>query len=369
MYDIIVFSSFYKPHIGGVEKYVENIYKRLNNKKILIVTSKYEKKLAQEDFDENIEIIRINSIEIIKGKYYIPTFREFLNISKLFRKHKHVQIHTHTRFYFTNFLVSLLVRKNKHILYHFEHGSSFVKDDSYIVKFFSYVFDLTFGKYLLKKANMIFPVSDAVRTFLNKNYGDLNIGPTIYNSFNFENKIFKEIKKPNVLKLLFVGRLVKSKGIFELLEALNSLNEINWKLTLIGDGSERESIEKYIIQNEMVNMVSLRGPLTYEQTQEEYPLHHILINPSYTEGLPTTVLEALGNNLFVIATNVGGTNEIIKEEMLINKDEINPEQIKIFILKTYKDWEKLNSYYKSIYPNILENFTWENNIKTLEKHI
>jgi hypothetical protein len=56
MYNIIVFSTFYKPHIGGVEKYVENFYKRLSEKDTLIITSKYDKSLITRGQDLNLDI-------------------------------------------------------------------------------------------------------------------------------------------------------------------------------------------------------------------------------------------------------------------------------------------------------------------------
>jgi glycogen synthase len=93
MKNVFVFSSFYKPHLGGVEKYVENFYKRLPNHKVTVVTSKYDKSLKKKEKDENLNIVRIDSIKILKDKYYIPTLKGFKEIKKLIRDN--TEIHTH----------------------------------------------------------------------------------------------------------------------------------------------------------------------------------------------------------------------------------------------------------------------------------
>jgi len=92
-------------------------------------------------------------------------------------------------------------------------------------------------------------------------------------------------------------------------------------------------------------------------------MYHIFINPSYTEGLPTTVLEALGNNLFIVATDVGGTREILPMEDLIQLDTLSGEVIKDRVLEIYEDWDNEYVKYKNFYPSVKEKFSWESNTK------
>lgn len=367
MKNILVFSTFYKPHLGGVEKYVENFYKRLPNFKTTVVTSKYQKTLSSKDKDQNLNIIRIDSYQILKDKYYIPTLQGLKEIIKLLKINSsdETEIHTHTRFYLTNLIASILARKYKIKHYHFEHGSSFVQDGSALVRLFAYLFDNTLGKYILNKSDLVFPISEGVRKFLEKNYKNAKLGPTLYNSYEIKNKNFKTSPKPAKAKLLFVGRLVKSKGVYELIEATKILKDKNFPftLTLIGDGTEKVNLEKYVFDHNLTNNVFIKGKLPYEETQLEFPKYDIFINPSYTEGLPTTVLEALFNNLLIVATNVGGTNEILPEEMLINIDDLSPKLISENIKKIFKNWEKLQTEFESIYKDRKEKFSWNENIK------
>lgn len=371
MYNIIVFSHFYKPHIGGVEKYVENFYKRLTKKKILIITSKYDDLLNRNSQDHNIEILRIDSLKIIKDKYFIPSFEGLKQISKVFKNHtnERTEIHTHTRFYFNNFIASILAKKYKLNHYHFEHGSSFVKDGSLPVRIFSIIFDKTLGKYILKNASLVFPISNGVKTFLVENYKNISYGPILYNSYDFKENKFIRKPKPSILKILFVGRLVKSKGIFELVETAKILigEKLPFHLTIVGDGSEMEKIRKYVKENKLEKYIDLKGKLEYEKTQSLYPKYNLFINPSYSEGLPTTVLEALANSLVIVATDVGGTREIIPSKHLIPKKDITPSMISNNIINIYNNWDKYQDIFYSIYSKSYQKFNWDNNVQTYTK--
>lgn len=367
MYDIIAFAHLYKPHLGGLEKYVENFYKHLPNKKVLVVTSKYFKDLPTEEKDGILDIFRLDCIEIVKGKYFVPTFKGLIQIINTMKESlpNRPEIHTHTKFYFLNYIASLLSHRYRLHHFHFEHGSSPVKDGSRLIRIFAYIVDHTFSKYVVRNSEYVFPISKSIREFVEKSFQQVQFGPTLYNSYNFPQKEFMNKKRPKIVKLLFVGRVIRSKGVYELIDACNKLNKqkFGYKLTIVGDGSEMEEIKNLIRQNRLQKNVILKGALPYEKTQLEYPLHDVFINPSYTEGLPTTVLEALGNNLFVIATDVGGTREILPKDKLIPFENLSGEELMKRIVKIHDNWDNEYSYYHQIYNNVRETFSWERNSK------
>ena len=371
MYDIIAFAHLYKPHIGGLEKYVENFYKNLSNKKVIIITSRYEKELSRDEHDQNTTIKRIDCIEVVKGKYYIPTYNGLKQITKIIKENKgnNPEIHTHTRFYLNNWIATFLAKRNKLTHYHFEHGSSSVKDGSPFVRFSAWIFDIFLARYILRNSKIVFPVSDSVREFLQSRYSKLRYGPTIYNSYPFPLYAFPEKRKPEILKLLFVGRVIRSKGIYELIDACISMNEnhIPFTLTIIGDGSEMNSIRQLIKDNNLSEHITMMGLLPFEETQKQFPKYDILINPSYTEGVPTAVLEGLANGLFVVATDVGGTKEIIPKEKLIPLENLSGTSIKNSIVHIFENWDDEIKIYKEIYNTAKNKFNWKENIKKYEK--
>ncbi len=369
MYDTIVFAHLYKPHIGGLEKYVENFYKNQPKKKVLIITSWYDKRTLTREVDANTEILRIDTWEMVKGKYYIPSFKGLKQIASTLKENRKSEVHTHTRFYFTNFIATLLSEKYKQTHYHFEHGASFVKDDTFFVRMIAWIFDHTLARYILRHSKRIFPVSNGVRYFLEKNFSHLNVGETIYNSYPFVSESFKQKSQPKILKLLSVGRIIRSKGVYELIDACTLLKEsnISFTLTMIGDGSEICNLRRLIKDNGLEKYITLKGLLPFEETQREFQHYDIFLNPSYTEGLPTTVLEGFANSLFVVATDVGGTREIVPEEKLIPLEKLSGKSIKDKVVEIYGNWEREGNDYVKIYKEARNKFSWARNVKKFEE--
>lgn len=115
------------------------------------------------------------------------------------------------------------------------------------------------------------------------------------------------------LKIIYVGRLVLEKGLDILLLAVNDLckrgNKI--ELTLVGDGKDRYHLEK--LANNIDLRVNFAGYVSSgsEQLFQLYRSNDVFILPSYSEGLPLSILEAQASKNFVIASNVGGIPEIV----------------------------------------------------------
>ena len=118
-------------------------------------------------------------------------------------------------------------------------------------------------------------------------------------------------------KLLFLGRVDDSKGVGELLKSISLLPEElrrQIELNVVGRGKNAESLQKFQKMAEeygisdLVNFVGRKDGL---EKEEFYANSDIYLLPSHTEGCPTTVMEALANGLYVIATNVGAVPDII----------------------------------------------------------
>ena len=114
----------------------------------------------------------------------------------------------------------------------------------------------------------------------------------------------------NNLNLLCVGRLHKAKGFDLLLENLNTIPAtISWNLTIVGDGAEREDLERLIDLHKLADRVALKGmstnPWAYMARAD------LLLLPSRWEGLPNVALESLavGTPVLAMAT-AGGIQEI-----------------------------------------------------------
>jgi glycosyltransferase involved in cell wall biosynthesis len=114
--------------------------------------------------------------------------------------------------------------------------------------------------------------------------------------------------------IVFVGSLLKAKGIFELLEGFFVLAEKHKDLHLIilGKGPEFNNIKAQAFRLKSVDMIHLTGQIEHDDVPAYLSASDIFILPSYREGLPVSIIEAMACSLPVIATNVGGIPEIVK---------------------------------------------------------
>ena len=127
-------------------------------------------------------------------------------------------------------------------------------------------------------------------------------------------KIRKEIKvNDNDIILLFVGRLNKDKGVFDLLKAFNSLSKKFSNIKLLMVGSDEENFFEFLQKNysNLTNKVIIKN-FTLE-TEKYYICSDIFIMPSYREGFGLASIEASSCGLPVIASNIYGLIDSVKD--------------------------------------------------------
>ena len=113
-------------------------------------------------------------------------------------------------------------------------------------------------------------------------------------------------------RVVAIGRLVEQKGQLALIKAMTKLTE-NVHLTLIGDGEMRGQIETLIAQHGLNDAVTLTGWVDENRIKQELAAAHALVMPSFAEGLPMVIMEAMAAARPVIATYIAGTPELVKE--------------------------------------------------------
>jgi len=116
--------------------------------------------------------------------------------------------------------------------------------------------------------------------------------------------------------VLFVGRLDTKKGIGELLVAFASLasRRPNLRLAYVGDGPGGEQLRSKARHLALEDRVILMGACPSQKVAQWLAAANVLALPSYNEGYPNVVIEALSCGRPVIATNVGGILELVNEK-------------------------------------------------------
>jgi glycosyltransferase involved in cell wall biosynthesis len=118
---------------------------------------------------------------------------------------------------------------------------------------------------------------------------------------------------PATRRLVCVGRICKQKGQLLLLEATQRLvaQGMRFELVLVGDGELRAEIEALIASQGLQGVVRITGWTSNEQVRDEMLAARALVLPSFAEGLPTVIMEAMALRRPVISTFVAGIPELI----------------------------------------------------------
>ena len=123
-------------------------------------------------------------------------------------------------------------------------------------------------------------------------------------------------QKNTAVQLVTVGRLVPAKGQLILLQSLCSLTDrdLTFHLTLIGDGSDRKLLQQFVDTHSLNHLVTFRGALNHDETRAQLALSDIFVLPSFAEGVPVALMEAMAMEMPCVSTQVAGIPELIRNE-------------------------------------------------------
>ena len=118
---------------------------------------------------------------------------------------------------------------------------------------------------------------------------------------------------PDVPRFVCVGRLCEQKGQLLLIQALASLIQrgVRCELVLAGDGEMRAEVESLIAANSIGHYVRITGWISSSQVREELLSARALVLPSFAEGLPVVVMEAMALQRPVLTTAIAGIPELV----------------------------------------------------------
>ena len=117
-------------------------------------------------------------------------------------------------------------------------------------------------------------------------------------------------------RLVCVGRLCEAKGQLLLIEAVAQLKQrgVRVELILAGDGPLRAEIEKKVRDSGLSDAVRITGWISSDQVREELLAARTMVLPSFAEGLPVVIMEALALKRPVITTYIAGIPELVKAD-------------------------------------------------------
>jgi glycosyltransferase involved in cell wall biosynthesis len=230
-------------------------------------------------------------------------------------------------------------------------------------------------KKFLNQSDFVICVSKSWYEYYTENFKFNALG-ILPNIIDYPNNL-KEISKRDCITFLFLGLICEEKGIFDLLNVIvKNKEQYRGRIKLlIGGNGETHRLLDQIEKHQINDIVEFLGWVTKKEKIDVLNKTDVYILPSYHEGLPISILEAMSYSRAIISTNVGGIPEIVrnKENGLIiepgNLEQLeqslgyfldNPEDIKKYgiiseqLVQNYLPdsvMGKLSEIYRSVLNN------------------
>jgi len=232
---------------------------------------------------------------------------------KLLQGKQKTIVHIHTCSGFTFFLDSILVclarLLSRPVILHI-HGARFDQFiDSLTPVLFKYM------QWVMARCNNIIVLSESWQQLLQEKLGILPF-VVVENGvpISVKSSVNKEKHKRGIIQILFLGNLTERKGIWSLIEAMQNIEGA--VLNFVGgeeDVGIFKKVENQVNIKHLQKKIIIHGPQYGEAKNNFLRTADIFVLPSYAEGLPISLLEAMANGLPVIVTPVGGIPAVITD--------------------------------------------------------
>ena len=173
--------------------------------------------------------------------------------------------------------------------------------------------------------------------------------------------------KPLLPLVLYVGRLVERKGVEYLIRAFAEVvREVPSELVIVGKGPEDERLHQLTEELNLVQKVHFKGWVSQDELEQLYNQCNVFVLPAIidskgdTEGLGVVLLEAMSYMKPVVASNLGGITDIVKDRetgLLVN--EKDPHGLSEAIKSLLSDPSLAASLGKRGYEHVQKQFSWE----------
>lgn len=181
------------------------------------------------------------------------------------------------------------------------------------------------------------------------------------------------------VRFLYVGNLVKGKGVNYILEAVKSLTMQDWNLDIVGDGSEKQNLVEYCKHNNIDSRVTFHGAVAPKKVPMFLQKADVFVFASLAEGRPNVILEAMAMGLPVIASAIPAVQELItdgKQGLLfppgnvgklrkamehvathVDERRMMGKVAKEYILEQKLSWPEAGRQYATVYNDVYMNRT------------
>lgn len=312
----------------------------------------------------------------------VSNFNSILKLVKLFKKIKPDIVHVHTPVASVLGRIAAKIAKVPVVIYtahgfYFHEGMSdkqynfFFNIEKYIGRLFTdYIFTQSEEDFEVAKKN------EFLKKSKKNNYIWISNGIDLNEKYNYmikdvsiKEKLKQQYNIPeNNIVITFIGRLVKEKGILDLLESINYLKSRNVTFVIMGGLPEGERdvdtfklLQEYVEKSNIIFTGHVNNADDYLYTSDIFCL------PSYREGMPRSIIEAMSMRNAILATDIRGSREeVMHGENGYLFSTNNSESIAYYIDKLVENPQKLKEMKHASFNRARELYDEE---KVVEKQL
>ncbi|MGM0379663.1 MAG: glycosyltransferase [Bacillota bacterium] len=358
--NILMITNNYLPFIGGVPISINRLKRGLEKQDhiVKVIAPKYPDLKSNEK-----DVIRINLLKYYKSKEFeFPISNIFSKkIKKEVKNNDYDIIHVHHPFWLGKKGLNLGLKNNIPVVltYHTR-----LEEYAHFLPVFKLVFKNILSHKIIKnfaqKCSTIISPTYSAKEYLS------NIGvsrkkyviPTgiDFEKYQFSNKEITRLKNKFIKKdeklLCTVSRLSDEKNLFFLLKSIKYIKENTnnkFKHIIIGDGGQKEKIEKYIKENNLKNNIKLLGKVSPEEIPKYYLASDIFVFSSLSETQGMVILEAMAGKTPAVAIRASGIDDVIENKYNGFKTKANIKSWSKKVILLMDDKSLLNQMKKNSY--------------------
>lgn len=374
---ILQLVPYFPPYIGGQERYVYNLSKYLvrMDHEVHIITSNFPKSEEQEIMDG----ITIERHKCLARPFRNPITPTFLTLGKKIKKFD--VVHTHNEHSFAAMVAAYLRRKTDVPLILTCHGQLIF--GSKMTDCFERAYSRIIGRAIFKAADRIISLSSSDLDYISS----LGIDPKKISMlpnaidpgelFKMDSGTFKADNPRNSFLqglngkriIMFVGPVIQRKGVEYLIKSIPKVlrkTGDNSVFVLVGGGDFLNQARQLTTEMQINDHVIFTGRLTEEELIETYRCADLFVLPSLSEGLPTSILEAMYFGLPVVATDIPGVKDHFKDVALLVPPK-NEDRLAEAIVKLLDDEELRRRLSKAGEELVKRKYTWDVVAREYEK--
>lgn len=302
---ILHIAAYYPPHLGGLERVAKMCAEGLAKRgyKVRAVASSQGAAQSGTTVEGGLTVTTLPSIEFA----HIAIAPGFFWTMFTLPRNTILHLHLASAFFPEVMFVIAKLRRMKYVVhFHLDVGPSGVFGRLFLV-----YKSIVWGPLLRNATHIVACANDQI-LIMEKKFNipkeKITVIPNAVSEDFFSQHEY--IPSKDKLRLLYVGRLAHQKRVERIIEAMAKVT-VPAELTVVGDGEDREMLEKLAKEHKLTNVFFV-GKKNDAEMQEYHRTHDALLISSDKEGMPLVILEAMAGGLPIVSTKVEGLEELLQ---------------------------------------------------------